>query len=41
LPGKISFHFLPPVKIEAGDSAEILKNKLFKLMWDYYTTAAH
>jgi len=34
LPGKIEFHFLPPIA-PIGDP-EILKEKVFKLMWDYY-----
>jgi 1-acyl-sn-glycerol-3-phosphate acyltransferase len=33
LPGRIDFHFLPP--IAPGDDAEALKQKVFKLMWDY------
>jgi 1-acyl-sn-glycerol-3-phosphate acyltransferase len=33
-PGTVRFHFLQP--IEPGTDAEALKEKVFKLMWDYY-----
>lgn len=35
MPGPIGFHFLPP--IEPGNDVEALKEKVFKLMWEYYT----
>jgi 1-acyl-sn-glycerol-3-phosphate acyltransferase len=34
LPGRVDFHFLPP--IEPGTDVEALKEKVFRLMWDYY-----
>jgi 1-acyl-sn-glycerol-3-phosphate acyltransferase len=33
LPGRIEFHFLPPMP--PGTNAEVLKQKVFSLMWDY------
>jgi len=36
LPGIIRFHFLPPVEITADATAETLKERSFKMMWDYY-----
>ncbi len=38
LPHKLEMHFLPPVE-SVGISAKDLKEKVFKMMWDYY--AAH
>ena len=35
LPHKLEMHFLPPVE-SAGISAKDLKEKAFKMMWDYY-----
>ncbi|WP_235921149.1 lysophospholipid acyltransferase family protein [Foetidibacter luteolus] len=35
LPHKLQMHFLPPVEVE-GLSSKELKEKVFKLMWDYY-----
>lgn len=35
-PHLMGFHFLPPVKINANDTVEILKEKLFTIMSDYY-----
>jgi 1-acyl-sn-glycerol-3-phosphate acyltransferase len=35
-PRAIDMHFLPPVTIMPGDTAESLKEKLFALMTDYY-----
>lgn len=35
LPHKLQMHFLPPVE-SANLSAKELKEKVFKLMWDYY-----
>ncbi len=37
LPGKVEFHFLPPV--EVGTDAEVLKQQVFRLMWAYYEGA--
>jgi 1-acyl-sn-glycerol-3-phosphate acyltransferase len=35
-PHPMRFHFLPPVKINANDTVEILKEKLFTVMSEYY-----
>ena len=35
LPHKLEMHFLPPVNTE-NISAKDLKEKVFKMMWDYY-----
>jgi len=36
VPKKLEIHFLPPVSSE-GLTSDELKNKVFKIMWDYYT----
>ncbi len=36
MPGKIEFHFLPPVSVTAGSEAETLKNTVHQMMWDHY-----
>ena len=35
-PGKMEIHFLPPVKVEEGDNYELLKEKVYQIMSDYY-----
>jgi 1-acyl-sn-glycerol-3-phosphate acyltransferase len=35
-PHRLQMDFLEPVYIMPGDTVESLKEKLFKLMWDYY-----
>jgi 1-acyl-sn-glycerol-3-phosphate acyltransferase len=35
LPGKIEMHFLPPISSEGITHPE-LKEKIFRIMWDYY-----
>lgn len=37
LPGIVRFHFLPVVEIEPGSSTEVLRKKVFEMMWDYYS----
>ncbi len=38
LPKKLEIHFLPP--IEAGTDAEVLKQKVYETMWNYYESRA-
>jgi len=35
-PHKLGLHFLDPIRPEPGDTAESLKQRVFKIMWDYY-----
>ena len=35
-PHRMGFHFLPPVKINQTDTVEMLKQKLFSIMSEYY-----
>lgn len=35
-PAKMEIHFLQPVKVEAGDNYELLKEKVHRIMSDYY-----
>lgn len=35
-PHRMGFHFLPPVKINPADTVEVLKEKLFAIMSEYY-----
>jgi 1-acyl-sn-glycerol-3-phosphate acyltransferase len=35
-PAKMEMHFLTPVKIEEGDNSELLKEKVHRIMSDYY-----
>ncbi|MEO6638930.1 MAG: lysophospholipid acyltransferase family protein [Ginsengibacter sp.] len=35
-PSKMELHFLPPVSVEVGDQYEVLKEKLYLLMTEYY-----
>src|SRR5581483_8883038 len=36
MPRKMEIHFLPPIPVEQGDTAQSLKEKVYKLMHDYY-----
>ncbi len=36
-PSKMELHFLPPIRVTHSDSFEIIKEKVFKLMTEYYT----
>ena len=38
-PSKMEMHFLPPVAVNYGDNAEMLKEKIYQMMSTYY--AAH
>jgi 1-acyl-sn-glycerol-3-phosphate acyltransferase len=40
MPHKMEMHFLPPIPVQPGDTTETLKNRVFKVMWDYYTEAS-
>jgi 1-acyl-sn-glycerol-3-phosphate acyltransferase len=40
MPHKLEMHFLPPVPVVAGDTAESLKNKVYKIMLDYFVKAS-
>lgn len=35
-PSKMELHFLPPVAVKQSDKWEIVKEKVFKIMTDYY-----
>ena len=35
-PHPISIHFLEPVMVTKGENANQLKEKIFRIMWDYY-----
>lgn len=35
-PCRLAMHFLDPVSLQPGDTVESLKNRVFKIMWDYY-----
>jgi 1-acyl-sn-glycerol-3-phosphate acyltransferase len=35
-PHKMEMHFLPAVKVEEGDNYELLKEKVYQIMADYY-----
>lgn len=34
-PGKVEMHFLPSIDVLPDDSADILKEKTFRIMWEY------
>jgi len=36
MPRKMEIHFLPPIPVQPGDTAQSLKEKVYKLMHDYY-----
>jgi 1-acyl-sn-glycerol-3-phosphate acyltransferase len=38
-PHPLSMHFLDPVGPQPGDTVDSLKQRVFKLMWDYYAAA--
>jgi 1-acyl-sn-glycerol-3-phosphate acyltransferase len=37
-PHSLAMHFLPPVMPEKDDTVDTLRQKIFGIMWDYYTT---
>jgi 1-acyl-sn-glycerol-3-phosphate acyltransferase len=39
-PHPLSMHFLDPVPVQAGDDVASLKQRVFRLMWDYYNANA-
>jgi 1-acyl-sn-glycerol-3-phosphate acyltransferase len=36
LPHKMEMHFLPPVRVQPGDTTQSLKERVHKIMYDYY-----
>lgn len=40
IPHKMEMHFLPPVAAQPGETAQSLKEKVFKIMYDYYIEKA-
>jgi 1-acyl-sn-glycerol-3-phosphate acyltransferase len=36
MPTPLQMHFLEPVKVQQNDTAQSLKEKVFRIMWDYY-----
>ena len=39
-PHRLAMHFLDPVVPEPGETVESLKQRLFRIMWDYYVSNA-
>jgi 1-acyl-sn-glycerol-3-phosphate acyltransferase len=37
MPHRIQMHFLPPIPVQATDTADSLKERVFKIMEQYYT----
>jgi 1-acyl-sn-glycerol-3-phosphate acyltransferase len=37
MPHKMEMHFLPPIAPQPGDTTQTLKDRVYKVMWDYYT----
>ncbi|THU34867.1 1-acyl-sn-glycerol-3-phosphate acyltransferase [Niastella caeni] len=37
MPHKMEMHFLPPVHVQPGDTTQALKERVFEIMYDYYT----
>jgi 1-acyl-sn-glycerol-3-phosphate acyltransferase len=37
-PAKIEMHFLEPVTISSTDTVQLVREKVFQLMWDYYSS---
>lgn len=35
-PHPVEMHFLDPIEVREGDTPEMLKEKVFRIMWDYY-----
>lgn len=35
-PGKLEMHFLDPIEVNPGDTSQVLREKAFRIMWDYY-----
>lgn len=40
MPHKMEMHFLPPVAAQPGETTQSLKEKVYQIMWDYYTKNA-
>lgn len=40
-PHRLSMHFLDPVAAQAGENVESFKQRVFRLMWDYYVANAN
>lgn len=38
IPHRLQIHFLPPVAIQENESSDVLKQKVFDIMKDYYST---
>jgi 1-acyl-sn-glycerol-3-phosphate acyltransferase len=34
-PSKMEMHFLAPIEVKPGDTAQVLKEKAFRMMWDH------
>ena len=37
-PHPVSIHFLPPITVSRNENVQELREKIFKIMWDYYET---
>lgn len=35
-PGKLEMHFLEPIEVKPGDTTKELKERTFRIMWEYY-----
>jgi len=35
-PSRVSIHFLPPVPVTKNQDVAVLRDQVFKIMWDYY-----
>ena len=40
-PRRLDMHFLDPISVHPGDDAESLKQRVFRVMWDYYSAPPH
>lgn len=36
-PRRLIMHFLDPIAVQEGDTVESLKQRVFRIMWDYYS----
>jgi len=36
-PHRLGLHFLPPIVPAPGETADALRQRVFEVMWDYYT----
>ena len=39
-PSKMEMHFLEPIPVNPGDTAQVLKEKAFRMMWDHIESVA-